>query len=158
MVLFNQKLEQLLGIGLDDYPSSAYSLIEPRFENHSRFPSYFSYKTPEKPIFGLFGQIEVMTRDYVYNRHMKLICSDFSSSQMNQLSQLVNALAEIYGADEKRNLGFRVEEEEEVLLKTWNGRSWDFPFDEEIWAVVVFISDKELCLSIHEMGNLIDFD
>lgn len=157
MELFNQKLEKLLGIGIDDYPSTAYSLIETRLDPPSRHPNYYSHRYLEQPIFGLFDKIEVMTQDNLTNRHMRLISQDFDATYMNQLVLLVNSLTDIYGADEKRNLWFREDEEEAVLNFTWQGRDWGFPFDEDIWAVVLFIENQMLSLSIHEVGWNLDF-
>ena len=154
---YNQRLEVLLGIGLDDYPNSAYSLIEERAREYSKYPEFFSYRHPEEPIFGLFKKIEVVTEENILNRHMSLILDDFSIDQLGKVKELIDALVEIYGADEDRNLWLREEEEEEIMMNTWKGRSWDFPKNEEIWALTMSLQDNCFQLTIHEMGILLDF-
>ena len=154
---YNQRLEALLKIGLEDYPNSGYSLIEERPRKYSKYPEFFSFRNPKEPIFGLFNKIEVVTEENILNRHMSLILDDFSIEQFGKVKELIDALADIYGADENRNLWLREEEEEEIIMNTWEGRSWDFPKNEDIWAVTVSLQDNCFQLTIHEMGIMLDF-
>ncbi|TDQ15101.1 hypothetical protein DFQ04_2987 [Algoriphagus boseongensis] len=154
---YNQKLEEFLGISLEDYPSTAYSLIEARARRYSRFPEFFSYRYLDEPIFGMFTKIEVVTLEYVNNRHMKLIDEDFNVSKLDVVKKLIDGLVDIYGADDNRNLWLSEDEEEEIILNQWKGRSWDFPKNEEIRAITISLEENNFRLCIHEMGNLIDF-
>ncbi|WP_026968752.1 hypothetical protein [Algoriphagus terrigena] len=155
---FNQKLEQLLAFSLEDYPGSAYSLIEEREVPRSHHPEYFSYRYPEKPIYGLFGKIEVITTNYITNRRIVLIAEDFEISQLDSLRLLIDNLIEIYGADEKRNLWLMEDEEEDIRLDQWEGRYWEFPHHDEIRDVAISMEGRRLKLSIYERGNLLDFE
>ncbi|WP_332914245.1 hypothetical protein [Algoriphagus boritolerans] len=129
---FNKKLEELLGIGLDDYPGSDYSLIEEHFYSWSRHPRFISRKKPTTPIFDLFEEVEVVTSPYLYNRMMTLIAPEFEPAQIKTLENLVRELAEIYGADRKGMLWLLEEEIEEILLAKWEGRVWEFDKYDEI--------------------------
>lgn len=155
---FNKKLEKLLDFSLEDYPNSAYSLIEARSDGPSKYPTYFSYRYVEKPIYELFEKIEVKTRDNLKNRNIYLVTEKFELYQMEILRRLVSSLTNIYGADEKRNLWLSEEEEEEIRLNQWKGRYWEFPKNEEIRDVSIYLAGSRLSLAIYERGNLLDFD
>jgi hypothetical protein len=155
---FNQKLEELLDFSLEDYPNSAYSLIEERAVPYSKFPEFFSYRYPEKPIYGLFEKIEVVTSEWMNNRHIYLIAESFNISQIDILTQLVDNLTDIYGADEKRNLWLSGEEVEEIRLNQWKGRHWSFPKNEELRDASIYLEGSRLSLAIYERGDLLDFD
>ena len=154
---YNQKLEQLLDFSLEDYPSSAYSLIEARQVRYSRFPRYFSHRYLESPIYGLFEKIEVMTQNHLKNRHISLIAEEFDLALLPKLSSLVDNLVEIYGADEHRRLWLDEDEEEEIRLDQWEGRYWEFPHNEEIRDVAIHLKERRLDLTIYERGDLLDF-
>ncbi|SEG46581.1 hypothetical protein [Algoriphagus boritolerans] len=155
---FNKKLEELLGIGLDDYPGSDYSLIEEHFYSWSRHPRFISRKKPTTPIFDLFEEVEVVTSPYLYNRMMTLIAPEFEPAQIKTLENLVRELAEIYGADRKGMLWLLEEEIEEILLAKWEGRVWEFDKYDEIHDIFLLISsEKRIELTIKETGNLLDF-
>ena len=155
---FNQKLEKLLDFSLEDYPSSAYSLIEPRPDERSRHPIYFSCRYPQNPIYGFFEKIEVETRDNLKNRNIFLVTEQFELSQIEILNVLVDSLVDIYGADEKRNLWLREVEEEDIRMNQWKGRYWNFPNNEEIRDVAIYLEGKHLSLAIYERGALLDFE
>ncbi|MBN7811034.1 hypothetical protein J0A68_08710 [Algoriphagus sp. H41] len=155
---YNQKLEQLLDFSLEDYPSSAYSLIEERSVKRSSFPEYYSYRYPEKPLYGLFEKIEVVTENYVTNRRISLIVEKFDLSQLPKLSALVADLVEIYGADEHRRLWLDEDEEEDIRLDQWEVRYWEFPHNQEFRDVFVYLKEQRLKLTIYERGNLLEVD
>ncbi len=154
---YNQKLEQLLDFSLEDYPSTAYSLIEEMPRSRGHLPEYFSYRFTETPIYGLFGKIEVVTENYITNRRISLVDENFVLSQLDTLRSLIDQLTEIYGADEKRKLWLSEEEEEEIALNNWEGRYWEFPNNEDIRDVSIFLDANRLSLVIYERGNLLDF-
>jgi hypothetical protein len=155
---FNQKLEKLLDFSLEDYPSSAYSLIEARQDGRSKFPKYFSYRYPQEPIYEFFEKIEVDTHDNLKNRNIFLVTEKFELSQIEILRRLVESLVDIYGADEKRNLWLNEDEEEEIRMNQWEGRYWNFPNNEEIRDVSIHLEGKRLSLAIYERGTLLDFE
>ena len=155
---FNQKLEKLLDFSLEDYPSSAYSLIEARPDGGSKFPKYFSYRYPQKPIYGFFEKIEVETHDNLNNRNVFLVTEQFELSQIEILRRLIESLVDIYGADEKRNLWLSEDEEEDIRLNQWEGRYWEFPLHDETRDVAISIEGRRLSPAIYERGNLLDFE
>lgn len=155
---FNKKFEALLGIGLDDYPGSDYSLIEEHFYNWSRHPRFISRKKLTPPLFDLFEEVEVVTSPYLYNRMMTLVAPNFEPAQMKTLENLVRELAGIYGGDNKGMLWLLEEEIEDILLAKWEGRIWEFDKYDEVHDVFLFFdSQKRLQLTLKETGNLLDF-
>jgi hypothetical protein len=158
MTDYNKQLEDFLGIGLDDYPGSDYSLLEEYYVSYSKHPRFRSYKYLKTPILGLFDQIEVITFPYTYNRLMTLQSTRFEPAQMNDLENVVNGLVQIYGGDSKGMLWLLEEEKEEIVLKTWKGRIWEFDKYEEVNDVFITIStEKGLEITIKEKGHLLDF-
>lgn len=155
---YNKAFESLVGIGLDDYPGSDYSLIEEYYPPYSKYSQYISRKTLSTPLFGLFTKVEVITFDNLYNRVMTLLSPDFEPAQMIILQKLVNGLVDIYGGDNKDMLWFLEEEQEEVESGEWAGRDWDFPRYEEVHDILLLLNkEKGLQLIIREKGNLLDF-
>ncbi len=155
---YNKAFETLVGIGLDDYPGSDYSLIEEYYPLHSKYSQYISRKSLREPLVGLFTQVEVVTFDHLYNRVMTLIAPDFEPAQMIQLRMLVNGLVDIYGGDQKGMLWLLEEELEEIESGEWAGRDWDFPRYEEVHDILLCLSkERGLVLIIREKGNLLDF-
>lgn len=49
---YNKAFETLVGIGLDDYPGSDYSLIEEYFPPYSKYSNYISGKAPQSHCLG----------------------------------------------------------------------------------------------------------
>ena len=155
---YNQAFKNLLGIGLDDYPSSDYSPIEAYYPLFHKHPQFISKKSLQSPLFGLFTQVEVVTFDNLYNRVMTLMAPDFLPDQMHHLQQLVRGLVDIYGGDKKGMLWLLDEEIEEILNANWKGREWDFSRYEEVHDILLYLSpDRGLMLIIREKGNLLDF-
>lgn len=158
MIDYNKKLEEFLGIGLDDYPGSDYSPIEEYYPSYSKYPNYRSEKWLNTPIHGLFERIEVITFPYRYNRIMSLSSPNFEPAQMNALKALVNGVVDLYGGDNKGMLWLLEEEIEEILLYQWNGRIWEFDRYEEVHDIFIHFNQTEgLSLTIKETGDLIDF-
>lgn len=155
---YNKAFESLVGIGLDDYPSSDYSPIEEYYPSYSKYPQFISRKTLHTPLCGLFEEVEVITFPNLYNRVMSLLAPNFELAQMHALQQLVNGLASIYGGDNKGMLWFLEEEIEEIESGEWKGRDWDYPKYEEVHDILLTLDkEKGLLLIIREKGNLLDF-
>lgn len=155
---YNKQFEALVGIGLDDYPSSDYSPIEEHYIRYSRHPRFISRKKLETPLYGLFEEIEVLTFPNLYNRVMTLLAPNFEPAQMVLLQNLVNGLVDIYGGDKEGMLWFLEEEAEEIESGEWKGRDWDYPKFEEVHDILLMLSkERGLLLNIREKGDLIDF-
>ena len=156
---FNRKIETLIGICLEDYPGSDYSLIEEFYESRSRYPRFISKKKPSAPIFDLFEEVEVVTYPEIYNRMMTLVCPNFKPVQMPVLEELVSGLVDIYGRDNKGMLWLQEDEIEEILLGKWEGRIWEFDKYEEVHDIfLIFTKENKLELTIKETGNLLELD
>ncbi len=154
---YNKKFEALIGIGLDDYPSSDYSPIEEFIPVYSKYPQFISSKKLKTPLCGLFEEVEVVTFPNLYNRVMKLVAPNFEPAQMMDLQKLVNALVAIYGGDKAGMLWFLEEEIEEIESGEWEGRNWDFPKYEEVHDILLMLSrERGLLLIIREKGDLLD--
>ena len=155
---YNKAFESFVGIGLDDYPGSDYSLIEEYYPVYSKYPNFISRKKLNTPLCGLFEEVEVVTFENLYNRVMSLVAPNFEPAQMLSLQNLVNGLVSIYGGDKKGMLWFLEEEIEEVESGEWAGRDWDYPKYEEVHDILLTLSkEKGLLLIIREKGNLLDF-
>ena len=155
---YNKQLESLLGIGLDDYPSSDYSPIEEFIPVYSRHPNFISKKQLATPICELFDRVEVITYPNLYNRTMTLVGDDFELSQIIALEKLINGLVAIYGGDKRGMLWLLEEEIEEIETGKWKGRDWDFPKYDEIHDILLWISEERgILLIIKEKGALLDF-
>lgn len=155
---YNKRIEEFLGIGLDDYPGSEYTPIEEYYVSYSKFPRFRSYKSLPTPIHRLFDQIEVTTFPYTFNRFMTLQCSRFEPAQMLDLDYVVNGIVKIYGGDNKGMLWLLDEEKEEIVQNTWKGRIWEFDKYEEVNDVFITISkEKGLEITMKEKGHLLDF-
>lgn len=155
---YNKEFEALVGIGLNDYPSSAYSLIEEFVPAYSKSSQFISRRKLQTPLCELFEEVEVHTFHNLYNRVMKLVAPNFEPAQLMTLQNLVNALVGIYGGDKEGMLWFLEEEIEEIESGEWKGRDWDFPKYEEVHDILLMLSkEKGLLLIIREKGNLLDF-
>lgn len=152
-----EKLEKLIGISFNDYPSSDYMPTEVSIPSFSRYPRYYFEKTMKEPLCGLFHKVKIITFEFEYHKNIVFEAPDFRLTHLSLLENLLEQLSEILGADKKRMLHLVYREYEELEQDTWEGRFWNFPAYDDLDDVMLNFNLKNgLSLTIFEPINLFD--
>lgn len=109
-----EKLENLIGISFDDYPSSDYLPTQVSVPSWSRFPRFTFEKRLKEPLYGIFSIINVITMEHYFNKNIVFVAPDFRITHISILESLLDDLVDILGADKKRML-YLVDREYEEL-------------------------------------------
>lgn len=150
-----EKLENLIGISFDDYPSSDYMPTEVSIPNFSNFPRYYFEKIMKEPLCGLFSTIKIIAHEHDFCKNIVFEAPDFRLTHLSLLENLLEGLVEILGADKSRMLHFVEREYEALEQDTWEGRFWNFPAYDDLDDVMLnFNLKRGLSLTIFEPVNL----
>lgn len=152
-----EKLEDLIGISFDDYPSSDYMPTEVSIPNFSRYPRFYFEKTMKEPLCGLFSTVRIIAHEHDFCKNIVFEAPDFRLAHLSLLENLLQRLTEILGADKSRMLHLVEREYEALEQDSWEGRFWNFPAYDDLDDVMLNFNLKHgLSLTIFEPVNLFD--
>jgi hypothetical protein len=143
---YKVRIEEFLGYSFSEFPDSGY-LPNKITTNKYQIPNFFYIKDLDAPIAGIFTQVEIIRSAFNSQKNFIFNAPEFDISEWKKLEALINGLTEIVGADNKRSLYLRDQEEDEFLLGDWEGRRWDFPKYDEVRDMEIYFS-RESGLSL----------
>ncbi|WP_075352082.1 hypothetical protein [Algoriphagus marinus] len=153
---YKKRIEGFLEYSFSEFPSSEY-LPDKIIAGKSNIPTFFYIKEFDNPVAEIFTEVEVIRSAFCSQKNFSFKAPEFDVSQWNRLEFLINGFTEIMGADNKRSLYLRAQEEDEFLLGEWEGRRWDFPKYEEVLDVEIYFS-RESGLSLVFWEKVLDLD